>query len=363
MIPYHVLLCDIGSQFSRFGSVRAPGEPVEILRRLRTADFPDLASAARQAIQDASFNEEPLDPASLLAGIAGPVTGRISRLKHSSWRINGETIAASLGLDSGLMLTDFEALAISLSVSNAGWVTPIGGPENAPARRSAGSPDIAACGGDHIDCSNSLSVQAIIGPGRELGCAALVATGRRFIAMPSEMGHIHFGPGSREDEKIWRYLDHKETGGSSTDVTARTILSLQGLQKLHDARLLAQGGPAGHMTFQAIVDMASCDAGSEAAKTVRSFWRLLARFCSEVALTFSAHNGITLTGPLVRSIWPLLDPVEFRMHFETSGPMRPLLQSIPTRLLTRDDAMMHGLAAIAADPSRYAIDYANREWI
>lgn len=364
MIPYPVLLCDVGSQFSRFGSVRSPGEPVEILRRLRTADFRDLASAARRAIRDSSFGDDPLEPASLLAGIAGPVTGRVSRLKRGGWRIDGQTIASAMGLESGLMLNDFEALALSLSVSSPGWVTAIGAAaqpyrksvetDHGIKHRDAGNADIR---------SNSMSVQAVIGLGHELGCAALVATGRRYVAMQSEMGHIRFGPASWEEEKIWRYLTHPDAAAPNAPVTARTILSVSGLQKLHDARLLAQGAPAGKMTSDAIVKRAISDAGSEAANTIRMFWQLLARFSGEAALSFSAHAGVTLTGSLIKSIWPLLDHGEFRRCFEACGPMRPMLQSIPTQLLTRDDALMHGLAAIAADPSRYAIDYANREWI
>ncbi|MGE3248399.1 MAG: glucokinase, partial [Beijerinckiaceae bacterium] len=88
----------------------------------------------------------------------------------------------------------------------------------------------------------------------------------------------------------------------------------------------------------------------------------MARFAGDLALAFMAHGGITLAGGLLPKIAPLLDPGEFRRIFESKYPMEKLLARIPVRLLMREDAQMHGLAAIAANPSRYAIDYASREW-
>jgi glucokinase len=40
-----------------------------------------------------------------------------------------------------------------------------------------------------------------------------------------------------------------------------------------------------------------------------------------------------------------------------------LARRIPTRLVMRSDAVLVGMAAIAAAPQRYAIDYGARAWV
>jgi glucokinase len=39
-----------------------------------------------------------------------------------------------------------------------------------------------------------------------------------------------------------------------------------------------------------------------------------------------------------------------------------LAERIPTRLLTTSEIVLNGMAAIAAEPQRYALDYAARGW-
>ena len=43
--------------------------------------------------------------------------------------------------------------------------------------------------------------------------------------------------------------------------------------------------------------------------------------------------------------------------------MDRLARSIATRLITRSDAVLIGMAAIAVRPDRYAIDYPSRKWV
>jgi glucokinase len=42
--------------------------------------------------------------------------------------------------------------------------------------------------------------------------------------------------------------------------------------------------------------------------------------------------------------------------------MQALARTIPTRLVTARYAVLGGMAAIAAAPERFAIDYATRAW-
>ena len=57
-----------------------------------------------------------------------------------------------------------------------------------------------------------------------------------------------------------------------------------------------------------------------------------------------------------------LDGPAFHAAFTAKAPMRALLADIPVRLIVESDAVLNGMAALAAAPDSYAIDYATRAW-
>ena len=58
-----------------------------------------------------------------------------------------------------------------------------------------------------------------------------------------------------------------------------------------------------------------------------------------------------------------LDEAEFRSRFEEKAPVEGVARQIPTRLVTHADSVLVGMAAIAAAPKNYALDYAGRGWV
>ena len=57
-----------------------------------------------------------------------------------------------------------------------------------------------------------------------------------------------------------------------------------------------------------------------------------------------------------------LDEGDFRRNFEDKAPVDALAKSVATRLVMRSDSVLVGMAAIAAAPDRYAVDFAGRRW-
>ena len=57
-----------------------------------------------------------------------------------------------------------------------------------------------------------------------------------------------------------------------------------------------------------------------------------------------------------------LEDQEFRAAFEAKAPVDKLARSTPSRLLTRADSVLAGMAAIGADPQLYLISYETRKW-
>ena len=127
---------------------------------------------------------------------------------------------------------------------------------------------------------------------------------------------------------------------------------------------LGAGGLARDDTDAATVtSRALADAGSFEAQTIRLYWRIVARFAGDMAIVFMATGGVTLAGGILPRVAGLLDEAEFRRCFEDKAPVDALAKRCATRLITQPDAVLAGMAAIAAMPGRYAIDYAARAWV
>jgi len=339
MFPFPVLVCDVGGTNCRFALAERPGEEARALVRVRTNAFPAFTDAARVACAEAA-----VAPASLIVCAAGPLQGRSLRLTNAGWTMAGPDIARQLGLQQGLLLNDFEALALSLPVLEPHWLRAIGAVDADPGRP-----------------------QIVLGPGTGLGMASLAPWGdrgparahTRYMALASEAGHVDFAPADDLEARIWTHLRRNHAR-----ITPETILSGQGLMRLHRARLAVEDAPpAASVNAPArITALALADPQSQEAATVRLFWRLTARFSGDVALTLFARGGVILAGGILPRIVELLDEAAFRAAFEAKEPMADLMRSIPVRLLERDGAVLQGMAAIAADPDRYLIDYAARAW-
>jgi glucokinase len=146
-------------------------------------------------------------------------------------------------------------------------------------------------------------------------------------------------------------------------VSAETLLSGPGLVRLHLARSTAKGiATLRAVDEKHLVESAQADPHGEEADTIRMFWRLAARFAGDMTLAFLATGGVTFSGGVLPRLIGFADPAMFRARFEDKAPFGDLLRNIETRLITVDDAVLSGMAAIAARPEDYALNYARRAW-
>ena len=328
--PYPVAVCDVGGTNCRISIQDAAGAPLRPLPHQLTADHPGLGEAIQAAAAGVSVK-----PRSVVACGAGPVDGRRLKLTNAPWVMDGPEIAEMLKLDDGLLLNDFEAQALSLPAIEPDWVTTIG-----PKLEPGPGP------------------QVILGPGTGLGIAALVDAEGKYTPVSSEACHIGFAPETAEEQALWPHLE-KAHGR----ITTESVLSGAGLERLHRARLAAAGeaAPSGlHAADITAAALAHHD-GPEAA-TVACYWRLVGRFAGDIAITFMATGGVTLAGGILPRIVGLVDAEAFRAAFEDKAPVAALAKRIGTRLITHTDSVLGGMAALAADPDRFLLDYAARRW-
>jgi glucokinase len=314
----------------RLAEVAEPGGTPGPVSRFKTADFPGFAECVEQALADTGSSR----PRSILACAAGPVEHRRLHMTNATWQIDGPRIADRLSLSQGILFNDFEAQALALPALRPDWLHQIG--PSLP--RQPGS-------------------QIVLGPGTGLGVAALVQDDGRFLPLASEAGHIDFAPATDEDAVVWPHLEHVHGR-----ITAEALVSGPGLARLHAARAASSGQEMTARTSAEIVAAARRDPMGHEADTVRHFWRLTGRFAGDMALVFLARHGVILAGGILPRIVSLLDAADFRRAFEAKAPMEPLLRKIPTWVVTAPEAVLTGLAAIAAQPSAYQIDYHQRAW-
>jgi glucokinase len=326
---YPLLVCDIGGTNLRVARVEERGGS---LRQVLNAPIASQTSLAG-AIETVQAREK-IPARSLVVCAAGPLDGARVKLTNADWIIDGPQLAASLGLDQGLLLNDFEAQAIALPHLPGGSTRAIG---------AVSKPDETAT---HL----------VLGPGTGLGAAALLRAKDAWLPVATEAGHASFGPSDAAEERIWPHLERV-----AGRVTFESVLSGPGLKRLYAAVRAANGLEPLARAAPDIVEAAR--AGEAAAiETLKLFWRLTARCAGDLALVFLARGGVTLAGGILPRLVDWLDEDDFRRAFAAKPPMAALLAAIPVRLLTEPGAVLTGLAALAADPDSCALDYRRRLW-
>jgi glucokinase len=328
--PFPVLVCDTGGTNVRFALSPEPGAALGPIVHLITDDYSGLPEAIEAAAPKLGAR-----PQSMIVCGAGPVVGRELKLTNAPWVMDGPETARRAGLKQGLLLNDFEAQALSLPAIPSDWTRQIG-----PLAFEGHGP------------------QVILGPGTGLGIAALVEAEGRFTPVSSEACHIDFGPVTDEEYALWPHLER-----AHGRVTSESVLNGAGLARVHRARMISLGRPDPHFEPPQVTEGAEADPKGEVADSVRLYWRIMARFAGDMAVTFVATGGVTLSGGVLPRIVDFLDDAAFRAGFETKAPVDALARRIPSRLIVRSDAVLAGMAAIAAAPDRYAIDYSTRGWV
>ncbi len=327
---FPVLVCDIGGTNARFSLKRDAraelSEPVHV----RTHDYPGLAEAIEAILPQLAER-----PRAAIACGAGPIVENRLKLTNAPWVIDGREVAQKLKFGGGLLLNDFEAQALSLPAIPDAWTRQIG-----PLGFASAGPRV------------------ILGPGTGLGVAALIEASGRFTPVSSELCHIGFGPESDEEAAIWPHLER-----AHGRITTESVACGAGLARVYRARLLARGATPEFDDPADVTTAALADPGGEAAEGVRLYWRIIGRLAGDVAIAFVARGGVTLAGGVLPRIVDLLDEQAFRAAFERKAPVDGLARAIPTRLVMRADSVLIGMAAIAAEPERYAIDYEGRAWV
>ena len=326
-----VLAADVGGTNTKLALARLDGTAVSLVH---STVYPSRSYASLEGAVDAFLNEPECAPYahSVVAAcfaVAGPVEQGVARLTNLTWQIDERALERHFSCPRVSVINDFAAAAFGIEQS----------PETDFLVLQEGQPV------DYAD-------RVIVGAGTGLGVASLAWNGDHYSVHPSEGGHSDFAPINALQDELLQHL-RREIGR----VSYERVLSGSGLVRVFDflkvsgptlpgASLLeamSTGDPAGAIAASAL---AHRDPVAESALDL--FVSAYGAFAGNMALIALAHGGVYVAGGIAPKIAAKLTDRTFVDAFNAKGRMRPLLETMPVKVVLNDHVGLNGALAVAA---------------
>lgn len=306
-----VLAGDVGGTKTALAIAEVGPRSLSLLRtrRYRSREWPGLEAIVEDFLENGSER-----PRAAAFGVAGPVRGGRAKVTRLPWSIEERSLKLRLRPARVVVINDFVAAALGLS-----RLSPRGVAVLLP-----GKPDPRGPIG-------------LIGAGTGLGQAALVPTDNGHLVLPSEGGHVDFGPRDDREDRLVAFLRHRH-GRVSRD----RVLSGEGIGDLYDFLALERRRPAPPALERALAGGDRAEVISRFAlagrdpvcrKALSLFVSIYGSEAANVAMQYQATGGIYLAGGIAPKILPALRRPDFRESFRAKPPMEEFLAEIPVRVV------------------------------
>lgn len=341
-----LLAGDVGGTKTLLGLFAPSGErpsPVEV-GEFVTLDYEGLEPMVREFLRARSVEPRAIQAACF--GVAGAVTDQVARLTNVPWLVDGERVAATLGVDQTFILNDLEALALAVPVLE-------------PDELAVLQQGLALPGGN----------AAVIAAGTGLGEALLHNVDGRFVPAASEGGHADFA--ARTPREMDLVLELTRVFGR---VGVEHVISGPGIVNIYQfthrtfgtGPLLTPNSIAPARLCAAVDDSPGLDdvelparitrAGFEArcpecVETLEIFVSAYGAEAGNLALRTVATAGVYVGGGIAPKILPVLESGPFLEAFRAKEPMAALVATIPVAVILNPDAGLLGAAVHAAQLS------------
>ncbi|MBI2503896.1 MAG: glucokinase [Candidatus Latescibacteria bacterium] len=318
-----ILAGDIGGTKSYLGFFAAdPADFTPLVeRRYASREYPDLGSMLAAFIQETGQN-----PQRLVLGVPAPVNRLPIRPVNLPWVIDPGQVRATLGVEEILLLNDLQATAYGVLTLK-------------PA-------DLCILNPGTADPQGNI---AVLAAGTGLGEGGLCWTGSRYVALPSEGGHVSFSPTSDIEVGLWRFMWDRY----QEHVSWERVVSGSGLACIYDflkasgrgeeppwlRQEMASGDPAEVISRAAL-------AGSPelAVKTLDLFVSLYGAETGNLALKLLATGGVYVAGGIAPKILDKLKAGSFMQAFLAKGRLRTALETMPVKVVLNDKTGLLGAA-------------------
>jgi len=262
-------------------------------------------------------------------GVAGPIRDGICRATNLPWVVDARKLAQRIGIGRVAMINDLEANGYGIATL---------APEDF-AVLQPGAPGAKGNG-------------AVISPGTGLGEGGLFWDGTRHWPMASEGGHSSFAPSNALQDELMQHL-RAQFG----HVSWERVLSGPGLFNIYKflrdtgrgeepawlAEELKLGDPSPVISRSALEGKcALCE------KALDLFVELYGSEAGNMGLKAMATGGVYLGGGIAPRILAKLKSPRFVAAFLDKGRLRPLLETMPIRVILNDRTALRGSALRAS---------------
>jgi glucokinase len=323
-----ILAGDIGGTNARLAYFQPQNGHLRLIseRVFPSREYGELGEIVSKFLEDAATR-----PEVACFGIAGPVHNGRVETSNLPWVVEQSRLAQQIQLPATLLINDLEANAWGIGALSPQDLIPL---------NRVGQP---------------VGNQAVIAPGTGLGEAGLFWNGSQHQVFACEGGHVDFAPQGDLQIELLRFLESRYG-----HVSYERVLSGPGLVNVYQF-LRGKGcgdelaGFATHVAQRdaaAAISRAALDGSNPLAEQALDLWiSVYGAEAGNLALKAMATGGIFLGGGISPKILPKLTGPLFMQAFLEKGRLRPLLESIPVRVITNDKAGLLGAARCAAAKS------------
>jgi len=288
---------DIGGTNARFALLSENGSIHNELV-LKGADYPDFISAYKDYLVQTDCPK--ITEAAI--AIANPINGDKIKMTNHNWEFSIEEVRQGLALDRLIFRNDFAALALSIPLLKKSECHQVGG-----GKIKKGRPI------------------GVLGPGTGLGVSGLIYSGKTWLPIAGEGGHVSISPTSQRECQIldicWKTYTH---------VSAERLVSGSGLQKILQALGQIDGVEIEpQLSPKEISSRAINQTDKLCEEALDIFCGLLGTIAGNLALTLGAKGGIYIGGGIIPKLGRFFEHSSFRQKFEGKGRFNDYLKEIP----------------------------------
>lgn len=315
-----IVSVDIGGTHARFALAELEAGRVVFLGDAVT--MPTAEHASFQTAWEAfgAHIGQPL-PKSVAIAIAAPVVGDIIKFTNNPWIIRPALIGEKLGVDSWVLVNDFEAVGHAVAQATPDHFVHLCGP------------DVAL---------PSVGTISIVGPGTGLGVAHIWRGDGGYHVVATEGGHIDFAPLDGLEDAVLTRLRKRYRR-----VSVERVVSGPGLIDIYETLAGIEGRPVVPMDDKALWQLGTSGEDSLAAAAVDRFCLSLGSIAGDIALA-QGGKAVVIAGGLGLRIRDTLLRSGFAERFRAKGRFESLMSSLPVKLITHPQPGLFGAAAAFA---------------
>ena len=307
----------------------APGQyDVKYEKRYVSADYDDLTPMVIEFLAEAKTKCD-FTVENACFGIAGPVKGRLANVTNLPWSLDADKMQQDTGLKNVSLINDFQSVGYAVEVLS--------------------DDDIVALqeGAEQVQ-----GPRVVIGAGTGLGQGLLVWINDHYEVVPSEGGHVQFGPVTELETELLQYLA-REFGQVSYErvSSGRGLYNIyrflkdagKGVESAELGDAIANGDPSAEISKAAA-------AGNEplASMALDLFCDIYGRQTGNLALTCLATGGVYIGGGVAPRIIEKIKEGGFLRAFNNNDKMGYLLKDMPVHVVVNANVGLIGSAVVAS---------------